>query len=269
MAAAGQLLPRSALPSMPQASIAAGSWFLLLHTQSSQASLQAAAPHARPTLASRPPGRPLDRTSRVTRSQLADSCALFCIAGKPRCCCHRCRRRHPPSLRLLTARSPPQVSRQLTCLYPHDRCMSAATGSAHGTLAGLFARQSSAYAAFRPRYPPQLYQAILRWAGLEDPQQRGLAVDLGCGSGQATADLAALFGRVVGIDASAEQLAHADRRRANVEYRCGPVEATGLPPQSVDLVTAATSLHWWVGCGVLDGRVPVLVSCAPARRAAG
>lgn len=104
--------------------------------------------------------------------------------------------------------------------------------------------QGCAYAAFRPRYPPQLYQHILRFAGLEDPAQRGLAVDLGCGSGQASADLAALFSRVVGIDASAEQLAHADRSKPNVEYRCGPVEKTGLPPQCADLVAAATALHW-------------------------
>ena len=137
--------------------------------------------------------------------------------------------------------------------------MAGAAGSAHGALAGLFASQSSAYAAFRPRYPPQLFQAVLRFAGLEEAQQRGLAVDLGCGSGQASADLAALFRRVVGIDASAEQLAHADRSRANVEYRCGPVEATGLPPQSVDLITAATSLHWWAACSRLGARLsPVL-----------
>lgn len=69
-------------------------------------------------------------------------------------------------------------------------------------------------------------------------------MDLGCGSGQASCDLAALFSRVVGIDASAEQLAHADRSKPNVEYRCGPVERTGLPPQCADLVAAATALHW-------------------------
>ncbi len=124
-----------------------------------------------------------------------------------------------------------------------------AAGVAHGVLAGLFSQQSSAYAAFRPRYPPQLYQAILRFAGLEDAGQRGLAVDLGCGSGQASADLAALFNRVVGIDASAAQLAHADRSRHNVEYRCGPVEHTGLPPQCADLVAAATSMHWCAALG--------------------
>lgn len=69
-------------------------------------------------------------------------------------------------------------------------------------------------------------------------------MDLGCGSGQASCDLAALFSRVVGIDASAEQLAHADRSKPNVEYRCGPVERTGLPPQCAEMVAAATALHW-------------------------
>jgi len=66
-----------------------------------------------------------------------------------------------------------------------------AAGVAHGVLAGLFSQQSSAYAAFRPRYPPQLYQAILPLAGLEDPGARGLAVDLGRGSRPAHPDPAA------------------------------------------------------------------------------
>lgn len=117
----------------------------------------------------------------------------------------------------------------------------------HGALSSLFSTQSHAYALFRPRYQPELYTSVLSWAGLSEAarQEHGTVVDLGCGSGQATADLAALFGRAVGVDASAEQLALAPREGVpNAEFLCRPVEATGLPDGCADLVTAATSLHW-------------------------
>ncbi|KAL4422964.1 hypothetical protein ABPG75_009161 [Micractinium tetrahymenae] len=117
--------------------------------------------------------------------------------------------------------------------------------AAHGALAGLFAAQSEAYSQLRPRYTAHLYDRILGWAGLAGQHaQRGLAVDLGCGSGQATADLAALFDRVVGVDASAEQLRHAPQL-PNAEFRCRPVEATWLPDGCADLAVVATALHWF------------------------
>ena len=111
------------------------------------------------------------------------------------------------------------------------------------------------YRKFRPTYPDSLYESVLVFAGQErhhasSSQQRGgLAVDLGCGNGQATSALAPHFDRVIGLDPSEEQLRNADRSQANVEYRLGSCGATGLPPHSVDLLTAASALHWceWVG----------------------
>lgn len=121
--------------------------------------------------------------------------------------------------------------------------------ASHGVLAGLFSGQSQAYARLRPRYPADLYDRILDWAGLAGQRaQRGLAVDLGCGSGQATADLAPLFDRVLGVDAAAEQLSHAPQL-PNAEFRCRPVEDTGLPDGCADLVVVATALHWCGGRG--------------------
>lgn len=117
--------------------------------------------------------------------------------------------------------------------------------ASYGALAGLFAAQSQAYSQLRPRYPAALYDRILGWAGLAGQgAQRGLAVDLGCGSGQATADLAPLFDRVVGVDAAAEQLRHAPQL-PNAEFRCRPVEDTGLPDGCADLAVVATALHWF------------------------
>jgi SAM-dependent methyltransferase len=48
---------------------------------------------------------------------------------------------------------------------------------------------------------------------------------------------------VIGTDASASQLAQA-AAHPGVTYRVAPAEASGLPDESVDLVTVAQALHW-------------------------
>lgn len=95
------------------------------------------------------------------------------------------------------------------------------------------------YARYRPDYPPDLAAFL---AGLAP--DRGCAVDVGCGSGQFTALLAEHFQAVIGLEPSADQLAHATPR-ANVRYRCAPAEALGLPDASANLITAAQAAHWF------------------------
>src|SRR5262249_24385836 len=68
--------------------------------------------------------------------------------------------------------------------------------------------------------------------------------DCAYGNGQATADLAARFGKVCGTDASREQIASA-ALHPNVEYRVALAEESGLPDGSVQLVTVAQALHWF------------------------
>ncbi len=58
-----------------------------------------------------------------------------------------------------------------------------------------------------------------------------------------TVALSEQFDSVIGIDASGPQLQHAIPR-PNITYMQSAAEATGLPDHSVDLVTAATCLHW-------------------------
>ncbi|HKS99208.1 MAG TPA: class I SAM-dependent methyltransferase [Rugosimonospora sp.] len=75
---------------------------------------------------------------------------------------------------------------------------------------------------------------------------RGAAVlDVGCGSGTITADLAACVapGRVTALDASAEALdearrAVADRDLSNVDFAVGDVHALDLPDGAFDVVHA-------------------------------
>ena len=105
--------------------------------------------------------------------------------------------------------------------------------------ADFFSPRAADYAAFRPTYPPALFEFV---AGLAPT--RTCAWDCGTGSGQAAVALAAHFARVVATDASAAQLAHAAPHPA-VAYRVARAESSGLAAASVDLVTVAQALHWF------------------------
>jgi SAM-dependent methyltransferase len=102
-----------------------------------------------------------------------------------------------------------------------------------------FDQGASAYARFRPDYPPELAEFLAAAA-----PDRQLAVDVGCGNGQLTRLLAPCFERVVGIDPSADQIAHAlpDTR---IAYRCAPAERIPLDAGGTSLVTAAQAAHWF------------------------
>ncbi len=102
-----------------------------------------------------------------------------------------------------------------------------------------FSPLAQGYVLFRPRYPRSLYDYLLACV----PQPR-LAWEAGCGSGQATLDLAERFEKVVGTDISEAQIAEAPAH-ANIEWRTAPAEASGLADASVDLITCAQSLHWF------------------------
>jgi SAM-dependent methyltransferase len=101
-----------------------------------------------------------------------------------------------------------------------------------------FSGVAQGYRAFRPRYPP----ALFAWLAAAAPSP-ALALDVGCGNGQATVGLAAVFHAVVGIDPSREQIANAEPH-PRVRYRVAAAEATGLDGGSVDAVLVAQALHW-------------------------
>jgi SAM-dependent methyltransferase len=102
-----------------------------------------------------------------------------------------------------------------------------------------FSSRAAAYAAFRPGYPAALVDRLAELA----PARR-LALDVGCGSGQLSTQLAARSERVAATDASAAQLANA-APHPKVAYRRAPAEAAGLDQASADLVTAAQAAHWF------------------------
>lgn len=95
------------------------------------------------------------------------------------------------------------------------------------------------YAAHRPTYPAQLAEAL---AGVT--QERGLAVDVGCGSGQLSVLLAEHFEAVEAYDPSESQLSGAVAH-PKVRYAVAPAEELPSADGSADLITAAQAAHWF------------------------
>ncbi len=102
-----------------------------------------------------------------------------------------------------------------------------------------YSAYAESYAASRPGYPDELFEWLASVArGCET------AWDTATGSGQAASGLAAHFDRVIGTDTSAAQIANA-RPHPRIAYRVARAEESGLPSDSVDLVVAASAMHWF------------------------
>ena len=102
-----------------------------------------------------------------------------------------------------------------------------------------FSSTAAGYAAYRPSYPPALFEWLSRSA-----PGREVAWDCGTGSGQAAVAVAEQFGLVVASDPSTSQLAHA-APHPRVRYVAMPAERSALANGSVSLVTVAQALHWF------------------------
>jgi SAM-dependent methyltransferase len=102
-----------------------------------------------------------------------------------------------------------------------------------------FSPQSALYRRHRPHYPAELFAFL---ASLVPEHE--LAWDVGTGSGQAAVGLTRYFDHVLATDASAAQIENA-LYNERIEYRVCAAESIDLDSRSVDLVTAAQSLHWF------------------------
>jgi SAM-dependent methyltransferase len=108
-----------------------------------------------------------------------------------------------------------------------------------GAFKDHFSAVAADYAAARPDYPPALFD----WIAAVAPAT-GLCWEAGCGSGQATRDLALRFARIHATDPSAAQVAQAPAL-ANAAFAVEPAERCSLPDASVDAVCVAQALHWF------------------------
>lgn len=102
-----------------------------------------------------------------------------------------------------------------------------------------FSSVANRYADFRPHYPAALFDYLATLV-----PSSATVWDCACGNGQATHDLAKRFNRIVATDASKEQIASATPN-PQVEFRVAPAEQSGLPDNSVELITVAQALHWF------------------------
>ena len=71
-----------------------------------------------------------------------------------------------------------------------------------------------------------------------------VAADIACGNGQAALDISTHFTRVIGVDASPQQVAQAPPK-SNITFHLGEAEKTTLTPASCDLATVAQAMHWF------------------------
>jgi len=102
-----------------------------------------------------------------------------------------------------------------------------------------FMQAGEDYARHRPTYPHELVQALAEVCG-----GSGHAVDVGCGTGQLSTSLAAVFAKVTAIDPSESQIANA-KAHPRIQYRVGTAEHIEAPDCGADLVVAAQAAHWF------------------------
>jgi SAM-dependent methyltransferase len=102
-----------------------------------------------------------------------------------------------------------------------------------------FSPIASDYARGRFVYPETLYRFLAAHC-----REHHAAWDCATGSGQAARGLVERFSHVTATDISQELLARAPRH-PRIVYRAAPAEASGLDPDSVDLVTVAQAVHWF------------------------
>lgn len=99
------------------------------------------------------------------------------------------------------------------------------------------------YGEVRPAYPTALYDDLAAIAGLT---ASACVLEVGCGAGQATSELARRAGRVVALDPGPNLIEAARARTAGqaVEFTVARFEDFEAPAGSFDLIASAQAWHW-------------------------
>jgi len=129
--------------------------------------------------------------------------------------------------------------------------MSPTTHTEESTFRSYSPSSSKLYAALRRKYHPTVYQTILNHHKFTGGQLDHV-LDVGCGPGLATQDLAPHFAHATGLDAGSSMIAVArslglqTASSEPVRFELSSAEAMeGVEDGSVDLITAANAAHWF------------------------
>lgn len=131
----------------------------------------------------------------------------------------------------------------------------ASAGSVHQaetTFKNYKSDDAARYAAHRPSYSPKLIELVVE-THTAGGGQFELVLDIGCGPGIATRQIASHFKHVIGIDASVSMIETARQteclsatgEQATFEVCASEDLDKLLEPNSVDLITVATAAHWF------------------------
>jgi SAM-dependent methyltransferase len=124
-----------------------------------------------------------------------------------------------------------------------------------------FTDRAADYVKYRPTYPAAAIDAILD--GLGWPGEL-VAADVGAGTGISARLLGDRGVRVIAIEPG-EAMRAAAAPHSNVTWTIGAAEATGLAPESMDLVLCAQAFHWFRALAALAEFARIL---KPRRRLA-
>ncbi len=102
-----------------------------------------------------------------------------------------------------------------------------------------FSEQSAVYKKYRPTYPKELYEQIIRFVNRRDK-----CLDCGTGNGQAAIELSAFFDKVYATDVSRNQIVNSERKD-NIFYCVGRAERACFKENQFDLITVGQAYHWF------------------------
>lgn len=108
-----------------------------------------------------------------------------------------------------------------------------------------FTRKADIYAKYRPSYPDTLIDYLITANALT---AESLVADIGAGTGKLSERLIAHQLHVTAVEPNADMRSTAEAQlNGHPCYRSlnGTAEQTGLPDNSVDLVTVAQAFHWF------------------------
>ncbi|XP_054157088.1 putative methyltransferase DDB_G0268948 [Oppia nitens] len=110
-------------------------------------------------------------------------------------------------------------------------------------------KHANLYVKYRATVPDSVIKRVLDYLGHKiDSTDWNNAVDVGCGSGQATNRIAQYFKHCYGLDVSPAQIKMAKEAiyPHNISYEVSPAEnMPSIPTNSIQLVTAVQAVHWF------------------------